>query len=304
MAEPTDAARAADSPEDQYLAHRPWWQQWTTIVPVIALAALSVTLGRELNTIVVIVVAFLLAGAVLAAVHHAEVIAHRVGEPYGSLVLAIAVTVIEVALILTLMASGGDDASTLARDTVFAAVMITCNGIAGLALLAGALKHGTPAFNAEGTGSALATVATLATLSLVLPTFTSGAAGPRFTPAQLTFAALASLLLYVLFVINQTVKHRDFFLPVTPEGRVLDDADDAAHAVPPTSRETITSLALLVVSLIAVVGLAKAESPSIEAGESPQVVIPVAPDEALCTEMVPSGLVCQSPTVLPSGSVK
>ncbi|MDQ0747679.1 Ca2+/H+ antiporter [Streptomyces africanus] len=75
-----------------------------------------------------------LVGAVLAAVHHAEMVAHRVGEPFGSLVLAVAVTIIEVALIVTLMADGGDKSSTLARDTVFAAVMITCNGIVGLCL--------------------------------------------------------------------------------------------------------------------------------------------------------------------------
>ena len=119
-----------------------------------------------------------LAGAVLAAVHHAEVVAHRVGEPFGSLVLAVAVTVIEVALIVTLMVSGGAETATLARDTVFAAVMITCNGIVGLCLLVGALRHRVAVFNAEGTGTALATVSTLATLSLVLPTFTTSRPGP------------------------------------------------------------------------------------------------------------------------------
>src|SRR5690242_677900 len=110
-----------------------------------------------------------LVGTVFAAVYHAEVIAHRVGEPFGSLVLAIAVTIIEVALIVTLMVDGGPKSSTLARDTVFAAVMITCNGIVGLCLLVASLRHGLAVFNAEGTGAALATVATLATLSLVFP---------------------------------------------------------------------------------------------------------------------------------------
>ena len=137
--------------------------------------------------------AVVLAGAVLAAVHHAEVVAHRVGEPFGSLVLAVAVTVIAVALIVTLMVSGGPETASLARDTVFAAVMITTNGIVGISLLLGALRYGVTLFNAEGTGAALATVATLATLSLVLPTFTPSQPGPQFSPAQLTFAALASL---------------------------------------------------------------------------------------------------------------
>src|SRR6201999_4609122 len=153
--------------------------------------------------------------AVLAAVHHAEVVAHRVGEPFGSLVLAAAVTVIEVALIVELMASGGNEAATLARDTVFAALMITTNGIAGLSLLLGSRRFGVTLFNAEGSGAALATVATLATLSLVLPTFTTSQPGPEFSSAQLAFAAIASLALYGMFVLTQTVRHRDFFLPVT-----------------------------------------------------------------------------------------
>ena len=196
--------------------------QWTAVVPVLAIVLLAFTWGRGLPGVVVAVVTLLLAGAVLAAVHHAEVIAHRVGEPFGSLVLAVAVTIIEVALIVTLMADGGDKSATLARDTVFAAVMITCNGIVGLCLLVGALRHRVAVFNPEGTGAALATVATLATLSLVLPTFTTSKPGPEFSTAQLTFAALASLVLYGLFVTTQTVRHRDYFLPITRQGEVID----------------------------------------------------------------------------------
>src|SRR4051794_33563087 len=177
---------------------------WTTVVPVVALVVLGATWGRHLAPVLNLVVALVLAAAVLAAVHHAEVVAHRVGEPFGSLLLAVAVTVIEVGLILTLMVSGGDETATLARDTVFAAVMITCNGIAGLAILLGAIKYGLPRFNAEGAGAALAVVATLATLTLVLPAFTTSASGPQFSGPQLAFAAVASLLLYVLFVSTQT----------------------------------------------------------------------------------------------------
>src|SRR3712207_4346413 len=121
------------------------------------------TLFRS-GAVVLVLAGALLAGAVLGAVHHAEVVAHRVGEPFGSLVLAVAVTVIEVALIVTLMIAGGDETSTLARDTVFAAVMITCNGIVGVSLLAATLRHRTASFNAEGTATALATVITLTAL--------------------------------------------------------------------------------------------------------------------------------------------
>ncbi|BCL31424.1 ionic transporter y4hA [Streptomyces aurantiacus] len=237
--------------------------QWTAVVPVIAIVLLALTWGRDLPGVVVALVTLVLAGAVLAAVHHAEVVAHRVGEPFGSLVLAVAVTVIEVALIVTLMADGGDKSSTLARDTVFAAVMITCNGIVGLSLLVASLRHGLAVFNAEGAGAALATVATLATLSLVLPTFTTSKPGPEFSTAQLTFAALASLVLYGMFVTTQTVRHRDYFLPITRQGEVIDEDD---HADIPSSRTTLISLGLLGLALVGVVGLAKGVSPTIESG--------------------------------------
>ncbi|MFE7801275.1 calcium:proton antiporter [Nocardia sp. NPDC057440] len=235
--------------------------RWTVFVPLLAAAALVLTWGRSLHSVGVIIVVVALIGAVLAAVSHAEVVAHRVGEPFGSLVLAIAVTVIEVALIVTLMSSGGEKTASLARDTVFAVVMITCNGIFGLSLLVGALRRRVAVFNAEGTGAALATVATLATLSLVLPTFTTSKPGPEFSTAQLAFAAVASLALYGLFVMVQTVRHRDDFLPVEGDGVVT---DDDVRDERPSVRATLISLALLIVSLIGVVGLAKVVSPSIE----------------------------------------
>src|SRR3954447_13168820 len=101
----------------------------TPVVPVLALLVLAVSWGRTPPALLAGLIAVVLIGAVLAAVHHAEVVAHRVGEPFGSLVLAVAVTIIEVGLIVTLMISGGPHTESLARDTVFAALMITCNGI-------------------------------------------------------------------------------------------------------------------------------------------------------------------------------
>jgi Ca2+:H+ antiporter len=159
-----------------------------------AAVALALTWGRTLPAWLVAVVAVVLAGAVLSAVHHAEVVAHRVGEPYGSLLLAVAVTIIEVALIVTLMVSGGENSSSLARDTVFAAAMITMNGIVGLSLLVGARRFHLIHFNAEGTGGALATVTALAVLSLVVPTFTTSTPGPQFSRAA---ARLRRVLLAV-----------------------------------------------------------------------------------------------------------
>jgi len=243
----------------------PWWR-WTTVTPVLAMVVLAIFWGRKPDLVPALLLAFALAAAVLAAVHHAEVVAHRVGEPFGSLVLAVAVTVIEVALIVTLMISGEKDTSELARDTVFAAVMITLNGIVGLSLIVGARRTNLAVFNPEGTGSALATVITLATITLVLPGFTTSQPGPEFTPSQLGFAAVASLLIYLMFVFTQTVQHRDFFLPVEKDHGLAGhpDDDEDGHADPPTRRAALTSLALLVVALVAVVGLAKVESPVIE----------------------------------------
>ncbi|MEV6774191.1 ionic transporter y4hA [Nocardia sp. NPDC051030] len=235
---------------------------WSALVPLLAAVVLAASWGRDLGPIVVTLVTLALVGAVLSAVHHAETVAHRVGEPFGSLILAVAVTIIEVGLIVTLMLSSGEKAASLARDTVFAAVMITCNGIFGLSLLVGALRRRVAVFNAEGTGAALATVATLATLTLVLPTFTTSEPGPVFTASQLIFAAVASLVLYGVFVMVQTVRHTDDFLPVESS---FADAE-GGHGEPPTKRQTWLSLGLLLVALIGVVGLAKVVSPSIESG--------------------------------------
>jgi Ca2+:H+ antiporter len=241
---------------------------WTAVVPPVAAIVLAIAWGSHPAPLVSALIAVPLVGAVLAAVHHAEVVAHRVGEPFGSLLLAVAVTVIEVGLIVTLMVSGGKDTATLARDTVFAAVMITVNGIVGLALVVGALKHHLAVFNPEGTGSALATVISLAGLTLVVPSFTTSASGPVFTGSQLAFAAVASLALYGAFVFTQTVRHRDFFLPVAQgapaTGTAPADEDADGHADPPANREAWTSVALLVVALVSVVGLAKVESYAIE----------------------------------------
>jgi Ca2+:H+ antiporter len=236
--------------------------RWTTVVPAVAVVALAFTWGwKGLPAVVVAITAVLLVGAVLAAVHHAEVVAHRVGEPYGSLVLAVAVTVIEVALIVTLMITAAEGNEALARDTVFAAVMITCNGIVGICLVLAALRDPLVVINNEGVGSALAAVAALTTLSLALPTFTTSSPGPTFSTAQLTFAAIASIGVYGLFVFVQTVRHRDFFLP--PGGSPA-AADPDEHAVAPSDRAAVNSLVLLLVALVAVVGLAKVDSPTIE----------------------------------------
>jgi Ca2+:H+ antiporter len=230
--------------------------EWHYVVPIVGAALVPFVWSSSPGPLLIVLMAALLVGSVLAAVHHAEVIAIRVGEPFGSITLAIAVTVIEVALIVTLMATGGETASSLARDTVFAAVMITCNGILGISVLIGALRDRVATFNAEGMATALGTVTTLATLSLVLPNFTTSTSGPGFSGAQLAFAAVVSIVLYSVFLIVQTVRHRDFFVPAGI-------GEDDEHGERPSNRQTLISLALLFIALVAVVGLTKGLSPAV-----------------------------------------
>ena len=123
-----------------------------------------------------------LGGAVFVAVHHAEVVAHRVGEPFGTLVLALAVTAIESSLILSMMIAGGQDMAVLARDALYAAVMIICTGVVGLCLLLGGLAHREQTFRVEGAGAGLAALIVLASLTLVLPALTTTTTGRHLQP--------------------------------------------------------------------------------------------------------------------------
>jgi Ca2+:H+ antiporter len=245
---------------------------WTWLFPSAAAALLAAALLLPMGGLLVAACGLALFGAVLAAVHHAEVVAHRVGEPFGTLVLAVAITVIEAALILTVMLAGGAEKAGLARDTIYAAVMIIVNGVVGVCVLAGALAHREQSFRVEGAGPAFGALVTLATLTLVLPSFTTSSTSGTFTDPQLVFAAIVSLVVWALFVFVQTVRHRDYFLPDAHH-----DADAEGHAVPPSNAIAWASFGLLLVSLVGVVGLAKALSPSIEAAlaqaNAPKAVI-------------------------------
>ena len=201
-------------------------------------------------------------GAVLSAVHHAEVIAHRTGEPYGTLILSISVTIIEVSLIIAMMLSGHEGSEFIARDAVFATVMIVINGVIGLCIFMGGLKHYEMSFRNEGTNSALAVLTALATFILVMPTVTISTPGPDFTKSQLAFAGIASFALYCAFLFFQTVSHRDYYLPKANNKK----SNSEIHADKPSNLKTTISAFLLLLSLIVVVGLAELLSPAIEAG--------------------------------------
>jgi Ca2+:H+ antiporter len=234
--------------------------RWPEFAPFAAAAVLGAAWMLPIGTLLGLLCVAALIVAVVAAVHHAELVAHRVGEPFGTLVLALAVTAIEVALIISVMLAGGPDKATLARDTIYATVMIIGNGVVGLCVLLGALRHREQSYRTEGIGPAYAALVTLATLVLVMPAFTTSAAGPSYSTSQLAFVGVCSLLLWCVFVFFQTVRHRDYFLPAA-------EADnEAVHAAAPTSAQAWRSFVLLLVTLVVVVGLAKALSPGIESG--------------------------------------
>ncbi|MBM3691106.1 MAG: ionic transporter y4hA [Actinobacteria bacterium] len=222
-------------------------------------AAITVVLfwNDKPDTLEVVFINVVLIGGVLSAVHHAEVIAAYVGRAIGALILALAVTVIEVGLIVAIMLSSDGAASTLGRDTVFAAIMITCNGIVGFSIVIASLKNTTLSFNSEGSGAALSAITTIATLSLVLPVFTRGSAGPTFTFPQLVFVSFASLVVYGLFLYVLTVRNREHF--EDPDAVIT-----MPYAKSPSKRDFHRSITLLLIALVAIIGMAKVISPSIE----------------------------------------
>jgi Ca2+:H+ antiporter len=199
----------------------------------------------------------ILFGTVFAAVYHAEVIAHEIGEPYGTLLLTLAVTIIEVALIATIML-GEKEVPTLARDTVFAVVMIVCNGLVGICIFIGGLRYREQDFQVSGANLYLSVLFIMATITLVLPNYTLTTPGPIYSAAQLGFVSVVTILLYGVFLYTQTIRHRDYFIRET--------VGSGGNGTRVSSRTLALSAALLLVSLLAVVLLAKKFSLVVDAG--------------------------------------
>lgn len=221
---------------------------WSIGGPALGLVLAGAFLGGVLHPegVAALPAVLMLAVSVFAAVLHADILALRLGEPFGSILLALCVTGLEIALILILMLSG-EAGAAIARDSVFAAVMIVMNGVIGLCLLIGGRRHGEQGFQLQGAVSALAVLGTLAVITMVLPNYTLSAAGGRYSPLQLGFVGIAALLLYGVFVFVQTVRHRDYWL----------DPDDVTGGERPSARMALASAVLLVASLAAVVLIAE-----------------------------------------------
>jgi Ca2+:H+ antiporter len=232
--------------------------QWTIITPVLGWILLFSGLVSD-SSVFQIVASILLIFSVMSAVHHSEIIAERVGEPYGTIILAISITVIEVSIIVSLMLSEGPEAASLARDTVFAATMLILNGIIGLCLLIGGLKHYEQKFSAPSVTIALISLVSIVVFTLVFPTFTESVKGSYYSTPQLIFASVACLVIYSAFLFAQTRRYRQYFLTIGP-----DENEETAEPIPITNRLFITSLVFLIVSLGIVVLMAKTLSPTIE----------------------------------------
>lgn len=230
--------------------------QWHTVFPIIA--AIFYLGGFLNNTIITnILGAILLFATVLSAVHHAEVVAHKVGEPYGTIILAICITILEVGLIISFMLSGSDGALTYARDTVFAAVMLILNGILGVCILVGSRKYSEQFLSRSSATTYLVSLVAILVLTLILPNYTSSVTGPFYNSPQLIFVSIACLVIYGAFLMFQTVRHRNYF--------IITEADETTHeADPPSNLQTVISLVLLVICLASVIFIAKGLSPVIE----------------------------------------
>ena len=231
------------------------------IFPSLAMLLFAVATGLGLNftpsiggLLFAVVLLAILFGTVFAAVHHAEVIAERIGEPYGTLLLTLAVTIIEVALIATIML-GEKPQPALARDTVFAVVMIVCNGLVGLCIFIGGLRYREQDFQVSGSNLYLSVLFVLATITLIMPNYTLTAPGPIYSTAQLGFVSIVTLVLYAVFLYTQTIRHRDYFI-----NQARGDTADSQLS----NRMLALSIALLLVSLLAVVLLAKKFSATVD----------------------------------------
>ncbi len=229
--------------------------QWATIAPILAWLLYFSGLISD-SAIFQVVATVLLIAAVISAVHHSEVIAHRVGEPYGTIILAVAVTIIEVSIIVSLMVSGGEESMSLARDTVFAATMLILNGIVGACLFIGGLKFHEQNFSKHSATIALVSLVAIIILTLVFPSVTTSVKGPYYSTPQLIFVSVTCIIIYGFFLFAQTKRHREYFLSA-------EDNEDVQH-ITITNLQLVASLAFLLVSLGIVVLLAKTLSPTIE----------------------------------------
>jgi Ca2+:H+ antiporter len=241
-----------------YARFLPELPPWALLAPIVAWIVIGTT-GHAPGGALLFLVAGSLVACVLASVHHAEVIAERLGEPFGTLVLTMAVTVIEVSLIVSLMSAGGHEAAALARDTVFATLMLILNAVIGLCLIVGGIKHREQPFGIDAATASLVALAALAVLTLIFPNYTVTMPGPFYSTSQLALISAVSVAIYGTFVFTQTVGHRDYFL----HREHTDPTESEQGHV--SNKLAMMCGVLLLLSLAAVILLAEGLAPSLEA---------------------------------------
>lgn len=211
--------------------------------------------GDITNPLLLVIILFWLFGTILwsaiSVVRHADSLAIKFGEPYGTLILTLSAIAIEVMMISTAMLHGANN-PTLARDAMFAVVMIALGGFVGLSLLLGGLRYREQYYNLQGVNSYLNVIMALAVLGLVLPNFTTSTSGPTFSTEQAIFLAVTSLSLYAIFLLIQTVRHRQYFIESGDAAVAGHSADHPVHM-----RSTAFHAAMLLLYLITVILLAE-----------------------------------------------
>lgn len=230
--------------------------QWTTSIPLMA-CILYFSGLLDNNLVYQVIAGILLMFCVMSAVHHSEIIAHRVGEPFGTIILAVSITIIEVAIIVSLMTTGGKEYAAFARDTVYAAVMLILNGIVGLSLFLGGRKFHTQTFSSHSVKIALVSLVSIVAFAMILPTFTNSETGPYYTEKQLLFEIFACLVIYAAFISAQTARHREYFI-----SEDNNEQQDKSNSI--SNLSLAISIIFLLISLTIVVLLAKSLSPRIE----------------------------------------
>lgn len=236
--------------------------RWTTSIPLLA-CILYISGLLDNNLAYQVIAGVLLMLCVMSAVHHSEIVAHRVGEPFGTIILAVSITIIEVAIIISLMKTGGKEYAAFARDTVYAAVMLILNGIVGLSLFFGGRKFHTQTFSSHSVKIALVSLVSIVAFTMIIPTFTNSHTGPYYTEKQLLFEIFACLVIYTAFISAQTNSHREYFISdESNESNESDESETKVHSI--SNLSLVISIVFLLISLIIVVLLAKSLSPQIE----------------------------------------
>lgn len=235
--------------------------EWTISIPLLALI-LFLSGYADHNLFFEILAGVLLIFSVMSAVHHSEIVAHRTNEPYGTIILAVSITIIEVAIIISLMISGGEEYATFARDTVYAAVMLILTGIMGLCLFIGGRKYHTQTFSSDSVRLALVCLISIVAFTMIIPNFTQTQEGPYYARPQILFEFFGCLIIYSAFIMAQTQTHRDYFLVIEESSEEGNNKDTPHHDI--SNAALVTSLIFLLISLAVVVVLAKTLSHPME----------------------------------------